>query len=301
MSNEAEMDKVLDAMEEQLLPDDQVEEDIVDEIIDEEIEVDAEEKPPGFMDYEQWVAAGKDPRKFRGEEAYKAHYVSLQEIRALKDNVTSIADGMAAWKAQQLKQEEERVAAAVEAAKAKLAQAEEDEDVAGALAAEREINALKAKAKSVEESPEYKPNPIIADFAAKNPIIDKNSPQYDAEFYSDMAMMQGTILDKLTGGIPEKIQALTPSQIQRSLDLAYREAKALHPDKFVSQKNTRRTAAPAPKKKQASTGDVRAKLKGLGGGGLNKNDANPALDMYDMLKGIDPAQAEQFAAKVLGE
>jgi hypothetical protein len=301
MSDQEEMDKVLDDIEgklpEETLPG---EPEIKDEPLEEpEIKEEPEDKPPGYMGYEEWVAAGKDPKKFRGEEAYKDHYDSLQEIRSLKNSVTSIADGMASWKEAQRTQENERVAAAIADAKVQLAKAEEEEDVAAALKAEREITALSAKTKDADE-PIHQPNPVLVEFQGKFPIIDPNSSQFDKEFHADMAMMQGTILDKLTGGMPEKIAALTPNQIQRSLDLAYREAKGLHQDKFTSPKNTRRST-PAAKKKASPAPDLKAKLKGLGANSMNPNDKDPATDIYNMLKEINPKKAEEFAAKLIGE
>jgi len=304
MSNQEDMDKVLDDIEDKLPEDEEVSQEDIKakaelEGEEETQEETQEESPPGFMNYEEWVAAGKDPKKFRGEEAYKDHYDSLQEIRSLKDSVSSIADGMASWKETQRAQENERVAAAIAEAKAQLAKAEEEEDVAAALKAEREITALNAKTQKTDE-PAYTPNPVLVEFQSKFPIIDPNSPQFDKEFHSDMAMMQGTILDKLTGGMPEKIAALTPNQIQRSLDLAYREAKGLHQDKFTSPKNTR-SSTPAAKKKATPAPDLKARLKGLGANSMNPNDKDPATDVYNMLKDINPKKAEEFAAQLLGE
>ena len=303
MSDQKEMDKVLDDMEEKLPDEDVQEEVVIEAVADEEVieEVVVEDKPPGFMGYDEWVAAGKDPNKFRGVDAYKDHYDSLQEIKGLKDSVSAIADGMTEWKRSQIEESNERVENAITKAKAELAQAEEDDDVAAALAAERKITELNSKTEEVE--PTQEASPVIVEFQRKYPIVDKASPQFNQDFYDDVVAIQGATIDKLTGGNPQRLQALNEGQIQRSIELAYREAKTLHPDKFTSPKNNRKPTTPSPQKRQTTKPDHKAAVRNFGSSRLNQNDKNPASDVYDLLMKLDPTgkKADEFAEKIAGE
>jgi hypothetical protein len=307
MSNQEEMDKVLDDLEEKL-PDEEIQEEVIEAVADDEVieevveEVVADDAPPGFMGYDEWVKAGKDPKKFRGEEAYKDHYDSLQEVKNLKDSVSAIADGMTEWKKSQIKDANERIEKAIEKAKSDLAEAVEDGNVEDALAAERKITELNGKVEEVAE-PTQEASPVIVEFQRKYPIVDKASPQFNQDFYDDVVAIQGATIDKLTGGNPQRLQSLTEGQIQRSIELAYREAKTLHPDKFASQKNQRRSASPASQKRQASKPDHKVAIRNFGASRLNKNDKNPAGDMFDLLMKLDPTgkKANEFAAKIAGE
>ena len=42
--------------------------------------------PPGHLSYEDWIAQGKDPSDYKGENAYKSEYERIQEIKELKSD-----------------------------------------------------------------------------------------------------------------------------------------------------------------------------------------------------------------------
>lgn len=306
MSQE-EMNKVLDDFEQKLGGDQEpeainqeIEEPEVEDVNEpDEVEAKAEdEKPAGFMSYDDWVAAGKDPKKYRGEEAFEAHGKTLQELREQKEMLTAVMESMNEWKASQKKQENERVEQAVKEAQKALDQAKEDDDVDAALAAKERLDSL-----NVNEAPQQQEyNPTIVEFFKKNPIVDSSRPEFDQDFYDDMSACQGAIIDKMTGRIQDRVDALTPRQIQRSLEIAYSQAKELHPDKFRSKRNTRQTPTPAmPQKRQQSAPDRVSMLKGVGKNHLNPRDNEPAMDMYNMLKERNPEAAETFLKRMTGE
>ena len=91
MSAEQEMNEALDALEADAGEAFDKEEDLnlADENLetkdiepkDEIIEDKPKEKPPGYLTYDEWIAKGKDPADFRGENAYISQYESLKEGR----------------------------------------------------------------------------------------------------------------------------------------------------------------------------------------------------------------------------
>lgn len=248
---------------------------------------------PGYIGYDEWIEQGKDPADFKGENAYKAEYERIREIRELKSTMQSVAIGVEDWKTQQTIQMNQQIEQARTDAQAELDQAKEAEDMTAALAAQEKINNLQPQQVPAQV------NPAIKEFEVKNPIIDKNSARYDAAFFGDMSMFQGTIINELTGGNEQAAGQLTPEQITRTMELAYSKAKQMHPDKFTSPRNNRQSGPPS-KQRGKQKPDYRTQLKAVGENKLNPQDDNAANDIYDMLKEKDPAAAETFAKNVLG-
>ncbi len=287
-TNEDEINDQLDALEEEIKP---------EEIDDKEIK--EVEKPPGFLTHDEWIAAGKDPADFRGENAYKSQYEALKEVRELKSTMNHVVDGMETWKQQQNEIKVGEIEEAKTQAIADLAIAKKDDDLDGALAATDKINELDKRSTVVQT---IDVSPVVTDFAGKNPILDEKSAQFDQEFFHDVQMMHNGTLDSILGGdrSAESQKRLTPSQIERSLNLAFNKAKELHADKFVSSKNNRQTTT-NPAKRTTTKVDVTTQLKSVTGNLKNPRDTSPATDLHEYLKGIDPAVAETFAKNLIGE
>ena len=262
----------------------------------EQVETKPKEKPPGFLSYDEWVAKGKDPADYKGENAYKAEYERIQEIRDLKNTMNTVVHGMEAWKEQQIAQTNRQIAEAKADAQRELELAQENYDIDAALRAKDKISELDRQI--VNTPPPL--NPVITDFARKNPIIDQNSPQYDKEFHQDMIMIHNGKLDLLLGGDRSRAGELTPQQIDRVQRLAYQEAQNLHADKFASPKNQRKTV-PQPTKRAATNHvDVTSSLKSIKNT-RNPNDSSAAMEIYELIKATDPQAAETFAKNVIGE
>lgn len=255
---------------------------------------DPPKKPPGFLSYEEWIEKGRDPADFRGENAYNKQYDALKEVRELKATMTHVVDGMETWKQQQNEVMAQQLADAKAEAAAEFERAKGADDIDAALAAQDKINQLDRQAPAVEA------NPVITEFASKNPIIDPANKQYDAEFHQDMIMIHNGKLDQLLGGDRSRAGELTQAQVERVQALAFRQTKELHPDKFVSPKNNRVTAA-APTKTTVSKGNTATKLKSVVGNSRNARDTSPANDIYELIKAQDPDAAETFAKNVIGE
>lgn len=296
---DSEMNAALDALEAEhdpieSKPDQEVLES--DEIVgDRVIE---KEKPKGYLSYEQWIDAGKDPDDFKGINAYSSTYDRIQEIRELKDSMKHVVDGVDQWKNQQADHMKDQVAQAKLDAKAEFDEAHQAGEMDAALAAQEKLNNLNRQ--EVVQAPRI--DPAIGEFFQKNPILDQNSPSFNADFFEDMKMIQHTHLNKLTGGDPELANKLTPNQIERSLKLAFNTAKEMHPEKFKSSRNTRRTTPSSqPRQGKTKAGDYSTRLKSVQGNSRNVRDTSSANDIYEYIKAADPKAAETFAKNVLGE
>jgi len=305
--SQAEMDAALDALEAEHGAFDEPQEEVVEEVVEEveeevveEIEEGPEAKPPGFMGYEEWVAAGKDPKKYRGEEAYSAEFDRIQELKSvkseiggLKETMTQVAQVNEEWR----KTQEASIRAEYEA---KFNQAKEEGDIDAALDAQSKLNDLDRPKPQSPAQPQV--NPLIAEFRQNNPLTDHSSPRFNPEYNADVENIYDGMVDKLTRGgqLP-----MTESQIKRCLDLAKRDANSLHPNLFESPRNNR--GAPTIKTKKAKekkSTDYRARLQDVKtNDGRNKRDTQGALDIYDMLlaKPGGKEAAEKYAKTILGE
>jgi len=315
MNEQAEMDAALDALElehgieeqpaeepQEFSADEELDDMGVSEMetTDEEPEPEQEpaEKPPGYLSYQDWIDKGKDPADYKGENAYKAEYERIHEIKDLKETMNRVASGVDEWKQVYQRETQAKIAQAKLDAVAEFERAKTDLDIDAALAAQQRINELDQQP-ATQQQP--KVNPVIQDFYSKNPIVDPTSQNFDKEFYEDMREIQGVYLDQFTGGSNEKANALSPERIQKSMMHAYSRAKELHPDKFVSKRNSRQSAPQSAKRSAAKPTDYQTKLKNTRFASKNSNDTNAAREIYDMIKLSDPAQAEIFAKNVLGE
>lgn len=314
MSDQQAIDDALDNLEienEEVVGDEIINAEVkvvVEPIVEVDTNTKVKENPPGYIDnVDDWVAAGKDPKLFKSPELYSAEYERIQEIKDLKETMQTVVDGVGEWKEQQTQAMALQLQQAKDEAATELETAKEEDDVDAAIKAQKKISDL-----NIPQQEAYKLNPIITKFYSNNLILDKNNSQYDKEVFQDTAMFQKAILDKLTGG-DETIQ-LTDSQIQRSLVLALKDAKALSPDKFVSPRNTRKAAPSTPRTNvQQKGGDYSSRLKSVKSNSMNKHDTSAGLDVYNMLKAkaeaiADPAQkakalksVETYAKTVLGD
>ena len=257
-----------------------------------------DDKPPGYMGYEEWIDAGKDPALFKGSKAYSAEYDRIQEVKELKGLVSKVVDSTSEWKAQQQRDTARQIEQARIDTKAELQLAKDNHDIDAALAASDKLNELNSQPEPQPEQPGM--NPVITEFFDKNPILDRHSSQFDADVFQDAATKQQALLDDLTNGNRALQSTLTDSQIQRTMNIALKTAKDLNPDKFRSPRNGRQQAPAQPRRaaqKEVSNG---TKLKSVKFSSKhNKRDNNAANDVYESLKAIDPAAAETFAKNLL--
>lgn len=285
-------------------PEQEVAEDVEPEeaVKEEEVKGEDKEDPPGFVSYEEWISQGKDPDDYKGKNAFKAEYGRIQEIKELKESMKAITSGLDDWKQMQQEQMMEKVEAAKAEAEERLRKAKEDMDVDAALKAQNDLYDIELKDSKRQEQVNSGIHPAILEYCEKNPIINKGSSQFDQEFFNDMSMIQQSIVDQLTGGNEQRGAQLTPAQLTRSMNVAYSRTKELHADKFVSKRNSRQAAPPAPTRRATAnkSEDYGAKLKSFKMDSKNKQNQGAAYEFYEELKKKNPKAAETYAKNVLG-
>ena len=257
---------------------------------------DNDDDPPGYLNYEQWVAAGKNPDDFKGKNAYVETYDRNKGLEAKVDGLVETV--------QQMNQATNTLR--VNDAKKirdglidELNVAREAGETDKALLAQNKINNFDAQNKGT--APVLQENPVIETFRKKNPILDSKSSRFNSEYNADLQGFYNTILSNMTNN---GTQPATDAQVKRALTLAQTDANRMHPDLFESTRNTRgrRNNKVAARKTDKST-DYRAQLKGIGNP-KNAADGNAAIDMYDELVkrgGGDKTSADTYAKSVLGE
>jgi hypothetical protein len=267
----------------------------VEEIEDAEIVEEEEAKPseddapPGYQNYEEWIAAGKDPDDYKGKNAYKAEYERIQDNKELKaklqetnDLVRSVVDAAEATKAQQQKEYKEEL-------ERKLAEHKKNYEVDDAIETQKELDKLNSQP---VQAPQL--NPVVSEFLTDNPLLDETNSQFNSEFFGDFEAIYTSKLDSLTAN---RTRPVTDAQVQRALKAAHNEAKSLNPELFKSARNGRQQAVGKQNNGKSS--------KSLSDYKIDDNDdprnQSAATAMYEMIKKKDPEQAEQFRKNLLGE
>ena len=263
---------------------------------------DPDEDPPGFMPYEDWVAAGKDPDDYRGKNAYNKQFDNIQENKELKTMLRENAEMLKEVTDTIGEQREQAYEQGRTALEEKLEQQKNDLDVEGALATKDALDNLPGK-KNEDEPAERQVNPVIADFLTKNSITNRNSSSYDPEFYDAMARYHAHGVNELSqsgGG------DLSDPQIEAIAKTAFNKAKTLFPDKFESSKNSRPGVKPSRNRKTSgstkTTGDMGAQLKKIGlktRNNIDGKNTNAAFETYELLKKKNPAQADKYAQNII--
>ena len=193
-----------------------------------------EQLPPGFKTYEEWVAEGNDPDDYVGKKAYERQYNNIQqnkaltnEVKELKSTVQQTVDATNAL----LSQQDQQHKAELEAA---LAQAKEDDDVEAALDAQQGLDEIDARAQQRQQQQATAPrgeHAEIAAFREANPMLDRDSDQFDEDFNADV---EAAFNNLAAQGLTQ-----TDAQVKKALKAAHRAAKALNPEKFESPRNNR--------------------------------------------------------------
>ena len=247
-----------------------------------------DDNPPGYMNHEEWIAAGKNPDDYRGKNAYNVMYEGIQENKALRADIKGmkglLTDVVDAAEQTRLKQAADHKVREQAILDEKMETMEPKE----AIEAQRKIDAI-------EGSPGVQINPVITTFITQNPIIDPKSPDYNADFAADHVSFHNTGAEALGG----RTAQLSDGQILRVMKKAYDQAKELNKELFVSSRNTRgganhggnNKANTQPGKLNEYKIDDEADIRNQGA----------AQAMYDMIKKKSPKKAEEFKAKLLGE
>jgi hypothetical protein len=275
-------------------------EEVVDPGVNEELEHQEEpKKVEGYMNYEQWIEAGKDPEKFRGRKAFEDHGESIKTIKELNQKFVRFDDTVNELKNRYEADAKAKIEQAKQQILADIEKAKENEDIAAYDVARGKLDTLNASKPPVGNA---QPMGVIQEYLSKNPALDRNSPQYDEALYATWAKSYDANLDAILGGDRSKQNLLTQEEIERSMKSAMSISKNLYPEKFTSPRNSR-TGAPNPApKKPAPAQDYRARLKSMTTNTMNRNDKTATMDMYDLLvKKGSKKDADEYAKRVLGD
>jgi hypothetical protein len=254
-------------------------------------------KVEGYMNYNQWIEAGKDPEKFRGRKAFEEHGESIKTIKELNQKFSKFGDTVNELKTRYETDANAKIEQARAEIQTELQQARDDEDV-------KAVEAARDKLDNLKPAPQSAPQPlnVIQEYFSKNPALDQNSDQFDSELYATWARTHDATLDRLLGGDRSKQGTLTAAEVEGSMNAAMDAAKTVYPHKFKSPRNSRSSAPNSQSRKPQSNQDYRSKLKSVITNSMNKNDTSGAVDMYDLiLKKGSKEEADDYAKRVLGE
>lgn len=259
----------------------------IDELEAPEEEDDDNQDPPGYMTHDEWITAGKDPDDYKGKNAYKATYESIQTNKALKTEMqgmkTLLTDVVDAAEATRLKQAADHKVREQAILDEKMDTMEPKE----AIAEQRKIDAI-------DDTPKVQINPVITTFITQNPILDPQSPDYNADFAADHISFHNAGADAMGG----RNATLSDGQVLRIMTRAYADAKELNKELFLSSRNKRggnnRARNNKTNTQQGKLSEYRIDDE------KDSRNQGAAQAMYDMIKKKSPKKAEEFKAKLLG-
>jgi hypothetical protein len=279
-----------------------------------EVESDPQDdKPPGFIDnLEDWVAAGKDPDKFKGKQAYIDEHdriVKAREAEAdlkrqqaeLKEQMNQVVEFGKQWREDLEARHQKELDEAKRAAQSRLDDAREYADIDKALEAQRELSELDAKSTPAETKPaqqEQQSHPVLADYYAKNPIADIKSSQFDQDYFDDLSAIFNANVSRVEA---RKGAAASDDEIRDLLTVATGKAKKMHSEKFVNPRNERARAPSSKRPGAAANVDYGARVKAVKVDTLNEAETNASSDVYNMIRESYGEEAAASFAKKLTE
>jgi hypothetical protein len=272
--------------------------DVVDEEEDGDDDPQGSDDPPGFMSYDEWVKAGKDPDLFEGKKAYEEKHGLIKKFTDLKKDFRAVSqsvnDTMEEWR------NNERTKLKAEL----TAQLKEQKDlglVEEALETKEQLTKLTVEEKKgkVAQLP-----PVITDFIEATPLIDIDSKDFSPEVFEDFKLVYEAAITKLTNGTG---LGLSDRQIKRALDNALAEAKELNKELFPPARSPRNDRPGQSRTGAGNRGEggkgqsVEVRLKNLKFGDNRNAEGNPhpAHAIYLKLKESNPKAAERYARNLL--
>ena len=246
-------------------------------------EIEGDDLPPGFKSYEDYVADGGDPARYRGSQAFSDEHDRIEEnkrlrkeIKGLNTTVQQTMDAVTDWQTQ----ERTKIRKELEA---DLNTAKEAEDVDGAIAAQQELDKHDATPAAAAEPAEaqHEEHGAIMDFREANPLIDQGSDQFNAEFNADVEAFYNATAEQLS---MNGRRQLTDKQIQRCLGKAMKEARDLHADLFESPRNNRQDGKQTRGKRRQGARDPAPKAENyVINNPRNPSQRNAASDVRDSI------------------
>jgi hypothetical protein len=272
------------------------------DVVEEEEEGDDQQAggdPPGFMSYDEWVKAGKDPDLFEGKKAYEEKHGLIKKFTDLKKDFRAVSqsvnDTMEEWR------NGERTKL-----KAELAAQYKDQRDQGMV--DEAVETKQALVKIEQEEKKGKVAqlpPVITDFIEATPLIDLDSKDFSPEVFEDFKLVYDAAITKLTNGTG---LGLSDRQIKRALDNALAEAKELNKELFPPARSPRNDRPGQSRTGAGNRGEggkggqsIEVRLKNLKFGDNRNAEGNPhpAHAIYLKLKESNPKAAERYARNLL--
>jgi len=229
----------------------------------------------GYMDYDDYIAAGNDPEMFRGRKAFNQFHGIESELinvkRANKDltkNVTTVLEQQKQFLRDQNEKVQQQNEQKIRDLQDKLNDAHEELDSKKAVKIQKEIDKIEienenSKKKSdQQQSNETPPSHIeeVLDFREEVPELDPNSPDYNPSLDQTVTNLVGKSYST----------QMTDRQVRRLLKTAYKEARNSSP-RYASNGMKIAPNSATPQKKPATNASKASKLAKLNG---------PAKEIY---------------------
>ena len=245
----------------------------------------ASENPPGYVaSYEDYVAAGNDPEKFKGKKAYEAEFQRIQQVKELTNSVKTMERTLKSTVDAISKRDEMTAAQHRKELEAALRTAREDGDIDAALDVHEQLQTLRAAPKQQQE------NPVIGEFFSNNPVLE--SPEIKSEL---ARIYNGKLRADGVGRDEQLSDAAMRGYLRASMD----SVKAIFPDKFTSPKISRATKPQLKVKPAAKTLDIVSALKSYQVEGASSKNQDSALGIYRMMEKTQGKEAADTFAKTL--
>ena len=247
-----------------------------------------EGNPPGFIDnMEDWVAAGKDPDKFRGKKAYQDEYTRIQEVKELNAKFKQMQETLKSTIEAVARRDEQADAQHRKELEVALRSARDDGDTDAALEAQEQLQALKSNVKP--RTPTQ--NPVIGEFLGSNPVLESEEVKGEfARIYNGKLRADGVAPD----------EQLSEAAMRGYLRASMESVKTIFPERFASPRLSRQSKPQLKAKPAAKALDIESALRSFKVDGASSRNQSAAYDIYNMLKKDSPDAAENYAKSILG-
>lgn len=251
-----------------------------------------EDDPPGYITYEKWIESGKDPDDWQGKNKYEQQYDLIQNNKEFKSDLKNLTHLMKTTVDATTQLQEERYQQGLAEARAELAEALENNDAQGAVNAQNKINLTPQPTSAPQVDPAHN------EFYEANPVLDQGSSEFDQEVKAEFVRIYNGKLN--SDGVGE-FQQLSERAVKGYMKQAMESAKSLFPEKFESNRNSRRTTT-GKNKRSTQTPDPVDAIKNVKITTKNPRDTNALMDTYNHIlnmKGGGKEDADAFA-KAMG-
>jgi len=236
----------------------------------------------GWKPLELHQADGGDPADYTGYRQFNRRYQDRQELKGFKSELSEIKTATSALVDTFEEQKQQAIQEAIAQKEAQVKQAVEDGETDLALSLTNEISDMKAQPATPQQAGE--PQEVLQ-FRAKNPVLDANSPKFNA-----------TVNAALEAMVNQKANALV-AQVGRELSTV--EINSILNDSW--QQTQQDLSLEQPKPKPAAPA-----VSPPGGQKVTKDPVKTLSDsgksIYNMIKGkYGEEAAANYAKKLAGQ